>query len=67
MKNNVNYAYLKKELPHLEQQINRFEYINQRNQDFNVVVYGKYNHGKSSLLNALFCKEDHFDVMNKQN
>lgn len=66
MKNNVNYAYLKKELPHLEQQINRFEYINQRNQDFNVVVYGKYNHGKSSLLNALLCKEDYFKAEDKR-
>lgn len=66
MKNNVNYAYLKKELPHLEHQINRFEYINQRKQEFNVVVYGKYNHGKSSLLNALLCKEDHFKAEDKR-
>ena len=66
MKNNVNYAYLKKELPHLESQLKRFEYMNQSNQYFNVVVYGKYNHGKSSLLNALICKEDHFKAEDKR-
>ncbi len=67
MKNNVNYTYLKNALPHLEHQINRFEYMNhQRKQEFNVVVYGKYNHGKSSLLNALLCKEDHFKAEDKR-
>ncbi len=57
VKNNFQYIkdYLE-DLPDLEVQITRLEQLLTANK-MNVVAFGKYNHGKSTLLNALTSTE----------
>jgi len=60
---NINFEALKRQFPEIKNKIIRLEYLSTKeNNYFNVVVYGKYNHGKSSLLNALIGDESIFKV-----
>lgn len=61
--NKINFTALKQKFPEIDKKIARLEYLSAKENDlFNIAVYGKYNHGKSSLLNALIGIENHFKV-----
>lgn len=44
-------------IPQLEQEIKRFKFLKEESKDIRVAVFGKYNHGKSTLLNTIIGKE----------
>ena len=58
---NINYDNLVELLPSNEQAIRRLDFLKNKIDFMKVAVFGKYNHGKSSLLNAII-GERHFKV-----
>ena len=52
-----NIEKLKELLPMNEQNINRLKYLKNSKSKPRIAVFGKYNHGKSTLLNALVGEE----------
>lgn len=44
-------------IPESEQDIKRFKFLTEDANDIRIAVFGKYNHGKSTLLNAIIGEE----------
>ncbi len=44
-------------IPNAEKQVKRLKFLKEQAKDIRVAAFGKYNHGKSTLLNAMIGKE----------
>jgi len=55
--NIIDINEFKKVLPTSEKNLNRLKFLQEEASDLRIAVFGKYNHGKSTLLNALIGKD----------
>ena len=46
-----------KAVPQSEQDVKRFKFLMEEANDIRIAVFGKYNHGKSTLLNTIIGKD----------
>ena len=53
-------------MSNIERKCNKLDELKNRSKELQVAVYGKYNHGKSSLLNALIKHQNKFKVADKR-
>jgi GTPase len=53
-------------MSNLDLKIEEIEELKNRSKNLQIITYGKYNHGKSSLLNALTNKEGRFKYADKR-
>jgi len=56
----INIDQMAKLIPESESEIQRFANLREQSTTVRVAVFGKYNHGKSTLLNAIIEKEGFF-------
>lgn len=63
----LNVKEFTKHIPSLENDVNRYNLLTSSKQSYpTIAVFGKFNHGKSTLLNALISKKDFFAASDKR-
>ena len=65
MTGSINYKELIDVIPMSKENIERLQYLKEEASDISIAVFGKYNHGKSTLLNALI-GHDEFKTADKR-
>jgi small GTP-binding protein len=55
--NMININKFTKLIPNTEKQVKRLKFLKEQAKEVRVAAFGKYNHGKSTLLNAMIGKE----------
>ncbi len=61
----INYRELIELIPSSKENLGRLQYLEKEANDVRIAVFGKYNHGKSTLLNALI-GHDQFKTADKR-